>query len=113
MVLTNLKSHVAAIDALVDAETVAAGLSPAMSSAKKAVQLLSIMAVGGINNTLQRLVDPTWAVYAELAADSASASFVTIASTGATIAVLFPTLLYALCMAAVCRCMCPLRCNRR
>lgn len=102
-ILHNASEHVRAIDAMTASEAAIAGLGPGYSASQKAAKLLEVVATGGINNPLQQLVDPAWAVYA--AADaSAATTLLTPAGIGAFLAVVVPVALLALCGFCVLQC---------
>lgn len=98
--------HKAAMNALVASETVAAGLGPGLTAAHKARKLLEVVAAGGMDNPLQRLVDPAWAVYAVPDASAATTVF-THAGIGAAAFVLLPQILVLVCIG-----LCALCCRR-
>lgn len=97
-VLGSAAARATAIDALVAAEALAAGLGSSSDAtpARKARQLLEAVAAGGVDNPLQRLVDPAWgAVYAAPGGASPWSALTTAAGLGALGAVLLPLLVCA------------------
>ena len=114
--LQNAGSHIAAIDALVAAETLVSGVGgPELTSSVKALQLLEIAAAGGVNNTLQRLVDPVWAVYAAPDASATSTLF-TLAGLGAIFSLAFPFVTCLFCGRLAytkCQCRCCTKAARK